>query len=205
MPRPYRLGQRRATTGQTRARILAATREVLLAPDGVSTFSIDAVARHADVARMTVYYQFGSRAGLLEALFDDLASRGGMEQLPLAFQQDEPLDALDAFIATFCRFWASDRLVFRRLRGLAVLDPELEEALRARDERRRTGLRVIVGRIAATHGRPPPGAIEETVNILHMLTSFESVDALAGTAHKPEDVAPIVQRLSRAALAVSAA
>jgi len=67
-PRPYRLGQRQATTEQTRARILAAARELLMARDGFNGFSIDAVAREADVARMTVYYQFGSKIGLLEAL-----------------------------------------------------------------------------------------------------------------------------------------
>ena len=75
-PRPYRLGQRQAATDETRARILAAARELLAASDGLTGFSIEAVARQADVARMTVYYQFGSKPGLLEALFDDLAARG---------------------------------------------------------------------------------------------------------------------------------
>ncbi len=53
-PRPYRLGQRQATTEQTRARILTAARELLAESSGLSGFSIDAVAHKADVARMTV-------------------------------------------------------------------------------------------------------------------------------------------------------
>jgi AcrR family transcriptional regulator len=199
-PRPYRLGQRQAATDQTRARILGAARDLLMAPEGVSAFSIDAVARQADVARMTVYYQFGSRAGLLEALFDDLAARGGMERMPEAFQQADPLDALDTYIAAFCRFWASGRLVLRRLRGLAALDAELEGALRARNEWRRTGLTVIAGRIAQAQGQPAPDENDDVVTVLHMLTSFESVDALAGDSRGPEDVAPLIQRLARAAL-----
>src|SRR5579883_3637314 len=97
MPRPYRLGQRQAAADQTRARILSAARELLASADGFSGFTVDAVARQAGVARMTVYYQFDSKVGLLEALFDDLASRGGMERMPEAFHQPEPLDALTTY------------------------------------------------------------------------------------------------------------
>src|SRR5436853_5771508 len=104
-PRPYKLGQRQASTDQTRARILSAARELLMNRDGFSGFSIEAVARQADVARMTVYHQFGSKIGLLEALCDSLASSGGMEQLAGAFRRPEPLDALDEYIAVFGRFW----------------------------------------------------------------------------------------------------
>ncbi len=109
-PRPYRLGQRQVTTEQTRARIIAAARELLVASDGFSGFSIDAVARKADVARMTVYHQFGSKIGLLEALSDSLAAHGGMEHLADAFRRPEPLDALDEYITVFGRFWSADRL-----------------------------------------------------------------------------------------------
>ena len=119
-PRPYRLGQRRVAAEQTRTRVIAAARELLTASGGFTGFTIDAVAAQAGVARMTVYYQFGSKAGLLEALFDDLAARGGMDQLPAAFSRADPLDALAEFIALFCRFWASERLLIRRLQGLAA-------------------------------------------------------------------------------------
>jgi AcrR family transcriptional regulator len=199
-PRPYRLGQRQATTEQTRARIIAAARELLVASNGFSGFSIDAVARQADVARMTVYYQFGSKIGLLEALCDSLASSGGMEQLASAFRQPEPLDALKEYITIFGRFWESDRLVTRRLRGLAALDPDFEQVIRARDERRRHGLRVIVGRLVEKYGRPVPEAFDETVNILYTLIAFEFFDTLASPTRSVEEVTPVVHRLARAAL-----
>ena len=79
-PRPYRLGQRQVAADETRARVLAAARDQLAKE---TSFSIDAVARRADVARMTVYYQFGSKRGLLEALFDLLAARGGCTSFPM--------------------------------------------------------------------------------------------------------------------------
>src|SRR5207237_10798065 len=118
-PRPYRLGQRQATTEQTRARILAAARELLMARDGFNGFSIDAVARQADVARMTVYYQFGSKIGLLEALSDYLATNGGLDQLSTAFRRTEPLEALEAVVNIFSRFWEADGMLLRLLLALA--------------------------------------------------------------------------------------
>ncbi len=199
-PRPYRLGQRQMATEQTRARILTAARELLLTSDAFSGFSIDAVARQADVARMTVYHQFGSKIGLLEALSDFLAAHGGMEQLANAFRQPDPLDALDIFITVFSRFWNSDRLVTRRLRALSALDSDFEQVVRARDERRREGLCVIMQRLVEKYGRPAPEAVDEMVNILFTLLSFENFDTLAGPMRSIEEVTPVVQRLARAAL-----
>src|SRR5262249_20338293 len=121
-PRPYRLGQRQTAGEQTRARIVAAARELLAAPGGFSGFTVDAVAAEAGVARRTVYNQFGSKMGLLEALFDELAARGLVARLRAAFVRPEPREALDELIAAFGGFWHSDRVVIRRIRGLASLD-----------------------------------------------------------------------------------
>jgi AcrR family transcriptional regulator len=201
-PRPYRLGQRQATTTtQTRARILAAARELLAAPGGIAGFTVEAVARHADVSRMTVYYQFGAKAGLLEALFDQLATTGQLPQgVAAAFRQPDPLDALAGYVAAFAGFWAAERLVLRRLRSLAALDPELAQGVRARDARRRKGLELLAGRLADRYGHPPPDALAEAVVVLHMLTSFETFDTLAGPDRSPQDVAGQVHRLAVAAL-----
>src|SRR6266852_6051769 len=162
-PRPYRLGQRQAATEQTRARILTAARELLAESSGFSGFSIDTVAHKADVARMTIYHQFGSKIGLLEALSDFLAAYGGMEQL-------------------------------------AALDPDFEHVIRARDERRRQGLGVIVRRLAEQHGQPAPEALDEVINVLFTLIGFECFDTLAGPTRSIQEVAPVVQQLAHAAI-----
>ena len=54
-PRPYNLGRRAESIEQTRERILAATRN-LLVRDGFRSTSLDEIARAADVARATVHY-----------------------------------------------------------------------------------------------------------------------------------------------------
>jgi AcrR family transcriptional regulator len=199
-PRPYRLGEREAIVNQTRARIIEAARSLLIGGDGATKLSIEAIAREADVARMTVYYQFGSKIGLLEAICDSLAANGGIDQIAGAFRQADPHEALAECIRVFSRFWDSDRLLTRRLRGLATLDREFEQVVRARDELRRKGLRVIVQRVADRKGRPAPDAIDQAIQILFTLLSFETFDTLAGPDRTCADVAPIVQRLARAAL-----
>lgn len=126
---------------------------------------------------MTVYYQFGSKAGLLEALSDDLAARAGIgARLAAAFAEPDAVDAP------------------------AVLDPEIERGERARNERRRTAIRGVLGRLAEQRGRPGPATMDEVVDLLHVLTSFETFDALAGADRTPEEVVPLVQWLALAAV-----
>jgi AcrR family transcriptional regulator len=186
-PRRYRLGQREPLIADTRQRILSATREVLTTQDRLT---VDAVASAADVSRMTVYNQFGSKSGLLDALFDALAERGGMRDLAGVFHIFDPGLAVDALVGTFCGFWASDRLVLRRLRAMAVLDAELGELLRRRDEWRRGALRRLLGL----------GVSEESLAVLFVLTSFEAFDAVAGEDDAPDEQAcAVLMRAARRA------
>ena len=157
----------------------------------------------ADVARMTVYHQFGSKLGLLEGLCDSLAASGGMEQLASAFRQPEPLAALNQYIEIFGHFWEVDRLVMRRLRALAALDPDFEQVIRTRDEWRRKGLRALMQQMVEKQMPSLNETLDEIVAVLFTLTSFETFDTLAGTAHSLEEVAPVVQRLARAAIGLT--
>ena len=94
-PRPYQIGERKAGTDKTRERIVVAARELLVAED-FSSFTMDAVARLADVSRLTVYYQFESKAGLLEALYNHIAQRGHMDQLAEVFRQGDAISKLSS-------------------------------------------------------------------------------------------------------------
>jgi AcrR family transcriptional regulator len=203
-PRPYNLGRRQESAGQTRTRIVEAARELLMASDGFSGFTMEAVARQAGVARMTVYYQFESKVGLLEAVSDDLARRGQIERLGEAFTQRTALLALDKFIETFARFWGADRVITRRLRALAALDTDFEQVVRERDSWRRSAGRALIGRFATEYGRPPPEQIEQVSDQVFTITSFETFDTLAGPDQTPEEVAPQIMALARVVLGVAA-
>ncbi|MFJ9460165.1 TetR/AcrR family transcriptional regulator [Kitasatospora sp. NPDC101447] len=193
-PRSYRMGQRQAEVDETRARIVAAARVHLAETGGLS---LDAVARRADVARATVYYQFGSKTGLLEAVCDALAEQGGMARLAEAFTLADPWVAVDRFVEVMGGFWAFDRVCTRRLRALAALDDEVGRVIADRDARRREGAAVLTGRLPAA---PPDAA-----GLLFVLTAFETYDALAAEVEPtagdgPAAAVPAVTRLVRAAL-----
>ena len=194
MPRPYRLGQRQAIAEQTRARIVEAAREMLVAADTYTSFSIEAVAREADVARMTVYHQFGSKLGLLEAVCDSLAATGGMEHLAAVFRSPQLDEALALFVAAFSRFWSADRPVIRRLNAFAVFDPDFTAVMQARNERRRHALMALLEHHCA---QMTPARREEIAAVLFTLTSFECFDILAGASHTPEEVTPQILRLAQ--------
>jgi AcrR family transcriptional regulator len=187
-PRPYNLGKRQEPIEAARQQVLDAARGLLGGTDRYTAFTVDAVARQADVARATVYYQFGSKAGLLEALCDYLAELGGMSGLAEAFTEPDPRQALRRFVACFGQFWAADRPAMRRLRALALLDPDVGAVITARDQRRHQGLTVLAGRLAGTSlagtsltGTSMTGAeADRAVRVLVTLTSFETFDTLAG-------------------------
>src|SRR5579859_2574423 len=204
-PRPYRLGRREEVVGQGRRRILDAARDLLREANAYPGFTVDAVARRADVARATVYYQFRSKNGLLEAVCDDLAEAGGMADLAKVFTSPDPRAAVRGFVTAFAGFWATDRVVMRRLRALAALDPEVGLVISARDQRRRDGLAVLVSRLPAADGSgEAQQAVEQRVQLLYVLTSFETFDALAGPDRDLADAVPLVNRLAEAALLVQA-
>src|SRR5262249_60725025 len=98
------------------------------------------------------------------------------------------------------RSWPALRPGLRRMRGPAAIDPGFERAVRARAQRRREGLRAVLGRFAQKYHRPSRGAPDEMIDIVHTLTSFDTFDNLAGTTHGPEDVVPVVRRLVHAIL-----
>jgi AcrR family transcriptional regulator len=189
-PRPYNLGKRREPVEAARRQVLDAARQLLGGTAGYTAFTVDAVAR------ATVYYQFGSKAGLLEALCDHLADLGGMSGLAAAFTEPEPREALGLFVAAFGRFWAADRLAMRRLRALAQLDPDVGSVIAARDQRRHDGLGVLARRLGAAEP-------DRVVRVLAALTSFETFDAVAGPDRDIGAAVPDIVGLAEAALRLS--
>ena len=194
-PRTYQLGQRQAAIDDTRERIITAARGLLLS-ENFSSFTMEAVARAADVSRLTVYYQFDSKAGLLEALYDHLARNGALTEIPDVFREgNEPLQKLARLIEVFARFWASDRDVIRRLHALGALDAEIGKGLRARNERRRNALRVLVDLYCRAYLHQfIPAEEQNAIDTLHMLTSFETYDALRTGERSLDDVVQILRK-----------
>jgi AcrR family transcriptional regulator len=195
-PRRYDMARRKEATDATRARILEATRRIIGGKGDLEGFSMEAVARKAGVARMTVYYQFHSREELLEALADHLAQRGGMQNMREVFMEADPEKSLRRLVGVFVGFWATDRTTLRRLRAMGVVSPSRDKAALDRDAWRREAVQNVLSRFGKKRGLMGSGSPEDLLATLTTLTSFETFDSLCGDGRSPERVAKLIGDLA---------
>jgi AcrR family transcriptional regulator len=173
--RPYASATRDAAAATKRARVIdAATR--LLREQGTAALSMEAVAKAAGVTRLTVYNQFNSRRGLLEAILDALAGRGGLDRIGEVMRVADPGAALDRLIDLFYHFWSFDASV-GQLHALAANDAEFAEIVARRIERRRAVIGSLVARMQAA-GQVERDAGRDLVDLLFALTSYTMFDLL---------------------------
>ena len=164
--RRYLSPVRNAAAEENRQRVLAAA-SAALAEGDISQFSLDAVARRAKVTRLTLYNQFGSRRGLLEAVFNERARLGGLGRIVAAMAIPDAREALDRIIAIFCDFWDSDPSL-GKLQAATSLDAEFGRALAERNERRRKLFTVLVERMA---GDLSAARRHDVVDLMFVLTN----------------------------------
>jgi AcrR family transcriptional regulator len=196
-PRSYRSPVRDAAAEKTRHRIVAAAAK-LFGARGSPAFSLESVAKNARVTRLTVYNHFGSRRALLEAVFDAWAARGGLYRIPEAMSDPDPHMALRKLIAIFCAFWSFDREAMARLYGVGTSDVEFEESIRARNERRRRALSVLIGRMVV-RGDVRAEAAGDLSDVLFVLTSFAAFAEIARGRSKDAACA-LIQRAAGAVI-----
>ncbi|MER8976231.1 TetR/AcrR family transcriptional regulator [Mesorhizobium sp. M0800] len=181
---------------EKKERVIQAAARFLREADSITAFSLEAVAKAADVTRLTVYNQFGSRRGLLEAVFDDIARRGRLVRLNDVMAEADPWKGLDWLIAVFCDFWGSDPAV-ARLHDAMAIDQEFAQALLERNERRRQSIEELVARIAGE--QVPPADRRDAVDFIFALTSCAMFRMLAG-ARPVAAVCAIITDAARAAI-----
>jgi AcrR family transcriptional regulator len=179
--REYRLGRRQAEVDRTRAAILSAARQVVgeVGPAaGLAT-----MAKRAGVSRITVYNQFGSKAGLLEAL---TVAAGRPSEAPL--RGADPSDDLKDRIAEACAAWAADPRLYRQLQARPGVKDETAGADRD-----------LAERLAAQDRLRPGCSIKEAEDVIGILTSFPVFDRLhKGGRRSPAAVAEILVRMASA-------
>jgi AcrR family transcriptional regulator len=191
--RPYSLGRRLELSDRKRTKILAAAR-TQLESNGFLSLTLDGLARASGVTRQTIYNLFGTKAGVLEALFDQLAIEGGMQRMREVMQQTDASALLPAFVKVFTDFWSQDRIFVRRIRGIAAIDPEFGAAVVARNQRRQMAATRIVDRLGKWKD---PTQARNKAAVLWALTSFEFFDALAEASGSVEDAADLVLSLAK--------
>jgi len=178
-PRRYEQRQRAEAAEDTRRRILDAVYQRLEeAPS--QAVSIDQVARSAKVARSTVYLIFGSRAGLFDAVADDLLERGGFDRIVQAVAHPDPRETVREGIRGSAHMFAAHRDVFRAIISMAQLDPDaVGGTMRRADRNRAAGMASLAQRLAEQNELKPGVSVEAAADLLWILTSFDAYDLLA--------------------------
>ena len=182
-PRPYVSPKRAAAAAETRAQIIQAA--VGLLEDGPTQMSLEAVAKAAGVTRLTVYKQFGSRRGLLEAVFDENARRFGIVRMAQAITHEDPRQGLRLAVEILCDFWGSHPS-FARLHDAAAADAEFAEALATRNERRRWVFDQLLARLPG-----PEGAKRDCSDLIFGMTAMPMFRLLIA-GRTPAEVAALL-------------
>ena|SRR5437588_3224045 len=145
MTRPYAQRARAEKARETRQRILEAAQGRLPAADELR---VEEIARLAGVSVQTLYSHFGSKGGLLLALFDELMREGGLYAgFERVWRSKHGETALRAMLEATLRFWESAwPLVEFGLRVRRV-DRELGARINRFDESRLGDLIVICRRL----------------------------------------------------------
>jgi len=178
--RRYTLVRRLEKSDSTRSALLRAAK-LRLEQDGYESLTMESLASDTGVTRQTVHNLFGTKTQLIEALFDEIALAGGMHRMGEVMRLPDPRLMLREFVNVLTGFWTQYRLFIRRIHGIAAIDPEFGKAVEARSRRRQMAATRIVGLLDAAVGRVgDEEGRARRIALLHALTSFEFVDALAG-------------------------
>jgi AcrR family transcriptional regulator len=150
--RAYDSAGRRAAAARNRQAVLAASRELLLR-QGYQATTIRAVAELAGVSPELIYKAFGSKQGLMKAVYDTviagddepvpIGQRPVIRQIWATADPHEKVRAYAAFVTDLMRRIGTMAAV------LAEADPEVAQVRTVTENERLEGVRAFAGHLAA--------------------------------------------------------
>ena len=177
-----KIGARQVSAQLTRALIGRAALEELSSADAAAAFSIDAVAKRAGVARMTVFNCYANRSILLNAVCNEMAHSADLLEVTALMNEPNIRQAFARYVDCFAQFYAQYAQPLRRLRAYAALDTELGALMQARDAKRTAGLSWLVQRlVGASPLDAPSPAVQAVVAQLKALLCLEVYESLASS------------------------
>jgi AcrR family transcriptional regulator len=134
--RPYKSLVRERQAGDTRRRIVEATRQ-LLQSDGYAGMTIEAIAQRAEVSAQSVYAIFKSKTGILIELLDQAAFGADYEEaVHRALSARDPETRLRLAAPIARQIHDAQSVTFDLLRGAGVVAPELAKLEQQREDLR---------------------------------------------------------------------
>jgi AcrR family transcriptional regulator len=170
-PRSYSSPARQRQADDTRARIVAAA-GTLLRKRGFDGATIEAIASAAGVSAQTVYSVFGSKRGIIAALFDQARFGPGYQELTAeALETTDPRVRLGFASRISRQIYDAERATLELLRGAGAVAPELAMMEREREDERRDIQAPLVRALAEAGALRPGLDVETAHDTLWVLTS----------------------------------
>src|SRR5918999_2837386 len=170
--RSYTTSRRRGSPKSVNRVLEAAER--LIRDDAFHTATMEELASAAGVSRATVFNRFGSKLGVLQALFERGMEGPEMQAIQDALELEDPVASLEAVIEAACAIWETQGFVHEQLQAIVVLEPDASAMVDQQREEQRADIQALIRRLARA-GRLRRGVSEpRAVATLHMLTSLES-------------------------------
>jgi AcrR family transcriptional regulator len=138
------------------------------------TATMEELAAAAGVSRATVFNRFGSKLGVLQALFTRGIEGPEMQAILDALAIEDPVAALDAVIKAACAIWDEYGFVHLQLQAVATLEPDAAALVVRQREQQRAEIENLIRRLARAKRLRPGLSQARAGATLHMLTSLES-------------------------------
>lgn len=191
---------RRTSAAATTERVLEAA-AALASEDRFHTATMEELAQRAGVSRATVFTRFQSKLGVLEALSRRCSGGPELQAIRDAAALEDPLEALEEFVAATCAFWDLQGFILAQLKAIVVLEPEASTLI---EEQRRDQREVVEGVVRRLERG---GHLREGVTraraaaAIHLVTSLESYRELRqGAGMSRRQCAETLTDLARALL-----
>lgn len=176
--RTYNLRKRARASEETRLRILEAAR-ALLSSAGYPNVTLDQIAAKAAISRQTVYVQFGSKRGVLQALAEHIELESyGRDMLEGVRDLHNPVGTIRDGIYDQIAFFERNADLLRNFYAQAAHDPDFRAVWQDRLQRRWDAIHIVVQKIAEQGGLAEGWGLEEATDWLWSITNFRWYDEM---------------------------
>lgn len=187
-----RPGKRQQRVEDTRRRIIDSAR-ALFGDEGYHGVGLEEVAERAGVGRKTIYYQFGSKLRLLEALVGDLSERAGVSEfVQSAVTDDDVARGLRRFVSGSCSLWERDAAVCRALLALSASDADARHVIDRVTAARLQDLRRLTNRARRLEWLRRGWTPARAADALWLLTAFESYDLMRSSGKSTQEATDLL-------------
>jgi AcrR family transcriptional regulator len=194
--RKYKLDKRARTAEETRGRIIEAAR-ALLSQSGYHGASVDEIAERAGVSRQTVYVQFGTKRGVLQALAEHIERESyGRDMVEGAHDTESPAETIRNGISDQLAFFAANADLLRTFKAQAAHDPDFRDVWEDRRRERLGVIRMLLGELRGDWRLQAGWNIDDASDWLWSLTNFERYDEMVVERGWP--IERLVERLREA-------